>query len=355
MSNSLGDLRICVERPLRSEENAIKIMNEQSHSDSHYDRLQAAFQTSKLWPKNVKEIKIQFVNSTNYSVAGQRYSNPEKPQWTPKQILEGAVDNKGNSLPIDPLEEKLYGQSDLASVVKTIYTERIQPIIPFKLSFVESQGDVRISFVGGAGSWSLVGTDCLRCPPDNATLNYGWIDVPTVIHEFCHVLGMIHEHENPRGNPIEWNEPKVYQWAQSTQGWDKETTYNNIIMRYSNDQVNGSDYDPLSVMLYFFPASLTLNNIGTQQNMRLSPIDVQWIEKQYPGGAVSPSKFYLEVYGENIGDTTGGFFSGGTSTFFLTTTKSKFYLIFVVIAIFIIAFLVWYFISKKKRRKSRRK
>jgi len=340
--NTLGDLRICVERPLPSEEHAIRVMHEKSHSPYHYKRLQAAFQTSKLWPKNVKEIKIQFVNPAQFSVAGQRYIKPPLPQWTPKQLLEGATDNKGNPLPVDPLEEKLYGETDLVSVIKTVYMERIQPIIPFKLTFVETGGDVRISLVGNAGSWSLVGTDCLRAPPDSATLNYGWIDIPTVIHEFGHVLGMIHEHENPRGNTIEWDEPKVYSWAAQTQGWDRETTYNNIIMRYSKDQVNGSDYDPLSVMLYFFPASLTKNGVGTQQNMRLSPIDVEWIEKQYPGGELSPSKFYKKVYGQNISDVVEGSFA--------PSNKIMFYFIFLLVAVLIVLG-IWYFTKRKNNKK----
>lgn len=346
----LGDLRICVERPLPTEEHAIGVMENNSHTSGHFQRLQAAFQTSKLWPKSVKEIKIQFVDPRNYKLNGVVYSDPPRPTWTPLEVF---YENK-NKLPVDPLEKELYGNENFQEVVKRVYMDRIQPIIPFKLRFVEGNGDVRISFVGGAGSWSSVGTDCLRSPRDEVTLNYGWIDIPTIIHEFCHVLGMIHEHQNPKGNTIDWNEDRVYQWAAQTQGWDRQTAYDNIIKRYRYDQVNGSDYDPQSVMLYFFPAYL-VRGPGTQQNMRLSPLDVIWIEKTYAGGAESPSKFYKSAYGESI-DETGGRYMGkkGGGVTIVDTVKSRHFWLIVIIAalVIILALAIWYlFIKKNKKRR----
>ena len=153
---SLEDLRICVERPLPSEESIIQDMGENSHTPVHFQRLQAAFQTSKLWPTSTKEIKIQFVNPAEYSVAGRFYKNPPMPIWTPNEYIFGKKNKQGQDLPVDPLEKELYGSTDLVNIVKKVYMERIQPIIPFKLTFVEGNGDVRISFVRGAGSWSLV-------------------------------------------------------------------------------------------------------------------------------------------------------------------------------------------------------
>lgn len=345
---SLADLRICVEKPLPSEEHVIGTMDDASHTAHHFQRLQAAFQTSKIWPKSVTEIKIQFANPAQYKINGQIVSNPGKPQWTPNQFIFGKKDSKGQPLPVDPLEKELYGNSDYEQVVQRVYMERIQPIIPFKLKFVQTGGDVRITFVEGVGSWSLIGTDCLRNPKDEVTLNYGWIDVPTIIHEFGHVLGMIHEHQNPRGNPIDWDEKKVYAWAQQTQGWDQQTTYNNIIKRYSYDQVNGSDFDPLSVMLYFFPGSLTKNNQGTQQNMRLAPLDVIWIEKTYAGGKLTPSQFYQQAYNQKIGDVP----SSSLGDF---GKKHKlWFIIIIVILVLILVWAIWFFLLKKKNRKGRK-
>jgi hypothetical protein len=51
-------------------------------------------------------------------------------------------------------------------------------------------------------------------------------------------------------------------------------------------------------MLYFFPASLTLNNIGTNQNFRLSSEDVIWIDRIYHNdNGISPETFYQNTYG----------------------------------------------------------
>lgn len=348
---SLGDLRICVEKPLPDEEHAIKIMNQKSHTDVHFQKLQAAFQTSKLWPKTVTEIKVQFVNPREYKVNGQIYNDPPKLEWTPNEYIYGKIGEDGKPLPVDPLEKELYGSSDYVNVVKRVYMERIQPIIPFKIRFVEGNGDVRISFVGGAGSWSLVGTDCLHTPKDEVTLNYGWMDVPTIIHEFCHVLGMIHEHQNPKGNTIDWNEQAVYAWASRTQGWDQQTTYNNIIMRYSYSQVNGSEYDPRSVMLYFFPGSLTINGKGTQQNMRLSPLDVIWIEKTYAGGELPPSQFYKLAYGENITGSKTGITSGSPGEKDADKNAKNIWIMLVAIfLVIILAVAIWFFFLKKNKK-----
>jgi hypothetical protein len=54
--------------------------------------------------------------------------------------------------------------------------------------------------------------------------------------------------------------------------------------KYGIDQVNGTRFDPDSVMLYFFPASWTLNNVGTKENEELSVLDKEFIccAKMYP-------------------------------------------------------------------------
>ena len=37
-------------------------------------------------------------------------------------------------------------------------------------------------------------------------MNFSWFDVPTILHEFCHALGMMHEHNN---TDINWSVPKL--------------------------------------------------------------------------------------------------------------------------------------------------
>lgn len=119
--------------------------------------------------------------------------------------------------------------------------------------------------------------------------------------ELFTIRRVCHEHQNPRGKPIQWNDQVVYKWAAETQGWDQQTTKHNILERYDITQINGSNFDPLSVMLYFFPPELTLNGQGTKQNLRLSGEDVLWINKNYAQGAKQTAEqFYQKVYNMSL-------------------------------------------------------
>ena len=168
--------------------------------------------------------------------------------------------------------------------------------------------DIRITFDPNNGAWSLVGTDCLtNKDKKTATMNLGWFDVPTTLHEFCHALGMIHEHQNPKGNLILWNKKRVLQWARSTQGWDPETTNSNIIERYNIDEINGSTFDSRSIMLYFFPGDLVLDEKtndccgkGTQQNYQFSPYDVLYLNNTYPhnNATLTPEQFTVKFFND---------------------------------------------------------
>jgi hypothetical protein len=161
-----------------------------------------------------------------------------------------------------------------------------------------NNAEIRIAFDSNNGAWSYVGTDCRNIPLDQPTMNLGFLDRGTAAHEFGHAIGLAHEHQNPRGG-IQWNEPVVIQeLAKSPNFWDEETTRHNVIRKYSADQINGTDFDPDSIMLYFFPASWTLNGIATKANDVLSAIDKQFIAgaKMYPklGGTIT-NALELEV------------------------------------------------------------
>ena len=144
------------------------------------------------------------------------------------------------------------------------------------------------------GAWSYIGTDCRSIPLNEATMNLGFLDGGTAAHEFGHAIGLAHEHQNPAGG-IQWNEEVVIrECAKSPNFWDAETTRHNVLRKYSVDQINGTDFDPKSIMLYFFPASWTLNGIGTDANEVLSRLDEEFIAgaKMYPrtGGTTANAK-----------------------------------------------------------------
>ncbi len=144
--------------------------------------------------------------------------------------------------------------------------------------------EIRVAFDRNDGAWSYVGTDCRSIPLDEPTMNLGFLDGGTAAHEFGHAIGLAHEHQNPAGG-IQWNEEVVIrEAAKSPNFWDEATTRHNILRKYSADQINGTAFDPDSIMLYFFPASWTLNGIGTKANDVLSQMDKAFVAgaKMYP-------------------------------------------------------------------------
>lgn len=158
----------------------------------------------------------------------------------------------------------------------------------------DPNAEIRVSFEADPGSsWSALGTDALvesYFANDQPTMNFGWFTDATeeselarvIIHEFGHAIGCIHEHQNPLGG-IEWNEEAVLAYyAGSPNYWDESTTRFNILDKYRHSQLNGSEFDPESIMLYGFPPELTKNHVGTRDNTRLSAADIALIKRVYP-------------------------------------------------------------------------
>ena len=277
---NLGQLQICVEKHLKKHSDNL------NNIDDH--KLRAAFLKQFIWPQN-SNIKIWFIETSEHNSGNVPRKNYE------------------DSTKVDPLQNVVNDMSVKDAIIK-IVNERYVPIIGngITVTFVDNIEDsnIRISFVPSDGAWSYVGTQC--ADPENKdlpTMNLGWFDVATTLHEFGHCFGMVHEHNNPNNNPIKWDKEKVYAWALSDQGWDKETTDENILMNYDMDKINGSVFDPLSIMLYFFPAYLTTNGVGTKQNFRFSGYDVEFLNKNYPNSSIHIEQFYQNIYGETIEDS----------------------------------------------------
>ncbi len=149
---------------------------------------------------------------------------------------------------------------------------------------------IRIGFMRGDGSWSYVGRALLDIAADQRTMNFGWDianDADTVIHEIGHTLGFEHEHQNPFSG-IVWDEEKVYaELAKPPNEWSRQKTHFNIIRKLAESSVEGTAWDPDSVMHYPFGAGLILKperyrSQPLQPAGGLSPRDVAQVRKIYP-------------------------------------------------------------------------
>lgn len=148
----------------------------------------------------------------------------------------------------------------------------------------DPNSEIRISFDANDGAWSYVGTDAKDIPANQATMNLGFLDGGTAGHEFGHAIGLAHEHQNPAGG-IQWNEAEVIRaLAGPPNFWDEATARHNVINKYTANQINGTNFDPDSIMLYFFPKEWTTNGIETKANEVLSTLDKAFVAgaKMYP-------------------------------------------------------------------------
>lgn len=143
---------------------------------------------------------------------------------------------------------------------------------------------IRVSFDASDGAWSYVGTDNLNIPLHAATLNLGWQDEGVILHEFGHMIGLSHEHQNPDGG-LQWNEERVIaDLAGAPNFWTEQQTRHNVLNKYSADQVHGTEFDLQSVMLYAFPAEWTTNGVSTSANEKMSAMDKAFVraKEMYP-------------------------------------------------------------------------
>jgi len=147
------------------------------------------------------------------------------------------------------------------------------------------RAEIRITFDANDGAWSYIGTDCTGIPLNAATMNLGWQDEAVILHEFGHAIGMAHEHQNPKGG-IDWNDEVVIRdLGGPPNNWTPDEVRHNVLEKYTFDQINGTDFDPASIMLYAFPGTWTKSGVGTQENTALSALDKQFIASSvaYPG------------------------------------------------------------------------
>ena len=208
--------------------------------------------------------------------------------------------------------------------VAKVITDQFAPYVSLNMQFnlnpaQGGQANIRICFDPAGGCYSRLGTDALQNWGGlNETMNFGWMDAPlnhtftynnvsyttpgsfdqggypgegtTIVHEFGHAVGMIHEHQTPFQNPLIWNRDYVYAiFTGPPNNWSRADVDFNIIDTYSTTGMNGSAFDGRSVMKYYIPSQLLLNPTPQvvqeieRVNFYMSGCDKYWLAHNYPG------------------------------------------------------------------------
>lgn len=200
--------------------------------------------------------------------------------------------------------------------VQKVVNEQIVPLINPNLfiSFVNEQeyADVKIKFVyDGTYGGSLIGIQCRTTKQNEESMKLGghMLDFPfdrqfefegkvytvpddvqgehpdpkgngsVIKHEFGHVFGKWHEHQNPINNPIEWDVQKTLQkYMYQPPPWTKEEVYKNVIDKLPLNDSDATPFDPTSIMMYKVSSNLTKNGIGFDRNYDYSPLDIEWLK-----------------------------------------------------------------------------
>lgn len=153
-----------------------------------------------------------------------------------------------------------------------------------------ADAEVRVSFKQ-PGSWSYVGAQALDVRDPHPTINFGWITPTTeekevqrvVLHEFGHVLGLMHEHGNPLSN-LAWDKEAVYAtYSAPPNNWTRELIDRTIFEIWPPGYFPlRKVFDPMSIMIFPIAAEHLRSGAGIGWNYDLSPLDKQFVAALYP-------------------------------------------------------------------------
>lgn len=158
------------------------------------------------------------------------------------------------------------------------------PKMGVKFDYVSdvSKSHIRVAFEENEGNWSYIGSACLEQSMFNqrATMNIANFDQRTILHEFCHALGM--EHEFQMEGVINWNKEAVYNDLEKPpNNWPRDlidAQMFKVVPRYNSVGV----FDIHSIMQYPIPKHWTTDGMSIPLNTELSKLDKEWLLEAYP-------------------------------------------------------------------------
>jgi len=177
------------------------------------------------------------------------------------------------------------------------YAREWEKYANIKFKFVPDttkETDVRVKLNDTDGSWSMIGLQCHDKKQSEETMNFDTIQFRqkataaywrgTVMHEFGHSLGLLHEQSFPNG--IKWNRPAVFDYFLRNTTWDSATIEAQILATNDVFYTNGTSFDPKSIMQYWVHREFTLDSVEIPKNTELSQGDKDLITALYPKNGV---------------------------------------------------------------------
>lgn len=193
-------------------------------------------------------------------------------------------------------------------------TERQQDFVRGQASMWTTFGNIRFTDANGLEDsdiriWlhndpsgpnnSAVGTDASLVltsePTMNLTIVESTLDTQmgferarrTVLHEFGHAIGLLHEHQSPVAN-LCFDEEETIRILTTTEGRSIDDIFNFFLTPFSEAETTFTEFDPESIMLFPLPAAFFTCGISFEVNSEISAVDQSFISQVYPAQAVSP-------------------------------------------------------------------